>query len=205
MTRVATRPRAAPLDRFIPQPDVRERFEIVIDAPADLVMQVAADFDMQSLPIVKAIFRLRERLMGAAPGAPRVPQGILSETKSLGWGLLAEQSGRLIVCGAACQPWLADVKFTPIAPERFAAFAEPDQVKIAWTLEAEPLGPALTRFAQETRVVATDAPARIKFRRYWRWARFGIVAIRLLMLPAVRRTAQRRWSNATRTNVAGWP
>ena len=67
-------------------------------------------------------------------------------------------------------------------------------MKIAWTLEAEALGPALTRFAQETRAVATDEQARIRFRRYWRWARFGIIAIRLLMLPALRRSAERRWT-----------
>jgi hypothetical protein len=42
--------------------------------------------------------------------------------------------------------------------------------------------------------VATDAGARLKFRRYWRWARFGIVAIRLLLLPAIRRAAERRWA-----------
>lgn len=194
--------RGAALDRFIPAPEVRERFEIVIAAPADRVMQVAASFDLQSLPIVKAIFWLRERLMGAAPGPPRVPQGILSETRSLGWGTLVEEPGRLIVCAAACQPWRADVKFTPIAPEQFAAYAQPDQVKIAWTMEAEPVAPAITRFAQETRVVATDAQARVKFRRYWRWARFGIIAIRLLMLPAVRRTAQRQWAASSRANGA---
>ncbi|GIL06792.1 MAG: hypothetical protein BroJett031_33120 [Betaproteobacteria bacterium] len=193
----------APLDRFIPQPDVRERFEIVIAAPADLVMQTAVDFDMQSLPLVKAIFRLREKFMRATPAVPRKPQGIVAETRSLGWGLLVERPGRLIVCGATCQPWLADVTFTPIAPERFASYAEPDQVKIAWTLEAEPLGPATTRFVQETRAIATDASARAKFRRYWRWARFGIVAIRLLLLPAVRRTAQRRWAAMQRAAGSG--
>lgn len=185
----------APLDRFIPQPDVRERFETTIRAPAGIVMDVAANFDMQSLPVVRAIFRLRERLTGAAPSGRRAPQGVLAETSSLGWGLLAEQPARFVVCGAACQPWLADVKFTAIAPKRFAAYAEPDQVKIGWTLEAEALRPAITRFAQETRVVATDAVARVKFRRYWRWARFGIVTIRLLMLPAVRREAERRWAS----------
>jgi hypothetical protein len=41
--------------------------------------------------------------------------------------------------------------------------------------------------------VATDEPARTRFRRYWRWARFGIVAIRLLLLPAVRDAAVRTW------------
>ncbi len=112
-------------------------------------MEIAANFDMQSINGVKAIFWLREKLMRTAPSAPRKPQGILEEN---------------------------------------------DQVKIGWTLEAAALGPALTRFAQETRAVATDEQARIKFRRYWRWARFGIIAIRLLMMPAVRRAAERRWT-----------
>lgn len=185
---------SARLDRFIPHPDVRERFEISIRAPAELVMEVASTFDMQSLPVVRAIFRLREKLMRGGNAAPRKPQGILEETQALGWGRLAEQPGRFVVCGAKCQPWLANVTFSAIKPGDFATYAEPDQVKIAWTLEAEPAGPSLTRFAQETRAVATDEHARTAFRRYWRWARFGIVAIRLLMLPAVRREAERRWA-----------
>ena len=56
------------------------------------------------------------------------------------------------------------------------------------------MAPDVTRFAQETRAVATDEQARRMFRRYWRWARFGIVAIRRLILPAVRRAAERRWA-----------
>jgi len=157
-------------------------------------MDVAANFDIQSLALVRAIFWLRAKLMRATPSTPRKPQGLLAETRGMGWGLLLEQPGHLIVCGAACQPWQADSSFTPIPAERFAAYSEPDQVKIAWTLEAESLGPATTRFAHETRAVATDAQARIRFRRYWRWARFGIVSIRLLLLPAVRRASERRWS-----------
>jgi hypothetical protein len=187
-------PSPPPLERFMPRPDVRERFEVSIRAPAGLVMEVASGFDMQSPPIVKAIFRLRERLMQGTSPAPRRPQGILAETQSLGWGLLEEQPGGLVICGARCEPWLANVSFSAISPTDFAAYAEPGQVKIAWTLEATEIGPALTRFAQETRAVATDEPARILFRRYWRWARFGIISIRLLMLPAVRREAERRWS-----------
>ena len=47
------------LDRFIAQPDVRERFETTIHAPAPLVMQVATNYDMQSIAAVRWIFRLR--------------------------------------------------------------------------------------------------------------------------------------------------
>lgn len=182
------------LDRFIPAPDIRERFETTIRAPAAVVMQVAADFDMQSVRAVRAIFRLREALLGARREPSRRPQGIVEETKNLGWGVLQEKPGRAVIMGARCQPWLADVRFSALDAQEFAAYSEADQVKIAWTLEAEPIAGDVTRFAQETRAVATDAGARRKFLRYWRWARFGIIAIRLLMLPAVRRTAERRWA-----------
>lgn len=181
----------APLDAFIPHPDVRERFHTTVRAPAPIVMNVATQIDLRVLPLTRTVFRLREVLMHAAPARPRKPQGLLAETQSLGCGTLLEEPGRLVVCGATCRPWLADVGFTPIPPEAFAAYAEPDQVKIAWTLEAEPLGPALTRFSHETRVMATDSEARAKFVRYWRWARFGIVGIRLLLLPAIGREAER--------------
>jgi hypothetical protein len=187
-----------PLDRFIPRPDVVERFETTIRAPAELVMKTAGDFDMQSLPLVRAIFWLRERVTGATRVPPRKPQGLLAETRSLGWGLLAEEPGRLVICGATCQPWKADVRFAPVAPEDFAEYTGADRVKIAWSLEAQRIDATTTRFAQETRVVASDRQALVKFRRYWRWARFGIIAIRLLMLPAIRRTAETRW-RATRS------
>lgn len=185
------------LDRFMPQPDIRERHETLVRGPADIVFDVALHFDLQSIPLVRAIFWLRGKLMGAASAGPRVPQGFIAEVMGLGWGVLAHRQGREIVMGAAVQPWQADVTFRPIPAEQFAEFAEPDLVKIAWTLEAEPLGHDMSRFASETRALATDAAARTRFLRYWRWARFGIVAIRWLMLPAVRREAERRFRKKT--------
>jgi len=109
------------LDRYIPAPDVRERFEITVRAPAARVMQVTTGFDMQSLPAVRAIFRLREALLGTGPHEPRKAQGIVEETRRLGWGPLAEEPGRYLACGDRCQPWLADVRFTAIERDRFAA------------------------------------------------------------------------------------
>jgi hypothetical protein len=85
------------------------------------------------------------------------------------------------------------VVFTPIPPDQFATFSAPDRVRIAWTLEAEPLDSRRTRFVTETRAVATDEVARGKFRRYWRRFGIGVTAIRWLMLPAMRREAEREW------------
>lgn len=181
------------IDQFIPQADYRELHEITIRAPADLVFDVAQHFDLLSIPLVRAIFWLRAKVLGAQPAAGDVfAKGLVAETKALGWGELALEPGRELVMGAAAQPWKADVVFTAIPADAFQAFAAPDRVKIVWTLEAQPLDPARTRFRTETRVLATDEDARRKFRRYWRIFGMGIVMIRWLLLPALRREAERR-------------
>ena len=191
-----TGPAAHPLDAFIPRPDVRERHELLVRAPAALVFSTAAGLDMQSIGLVRAIFEMRERMMGARK-TPRKSQGLLTEMQSIGWACLSRKEGELFVGGAACQPWLADVVFEPVPSDRFPGYSEPDHVKIAWTLEAHALAPARTRLVSETRAVATDEGDRARFRRYWRWARFGIVTIRWLLLPAIRRQAEARWRAGT--------
>jgi hypothetical protein len=179
------------IERFMPTSDVRTRHEILVHAPADVVFDVAEHLDLQSIPLVRAIFWLRGVIMGATRTA-RTPAGLVEETKRLGWGELARRPGRELLMGATTQPWVADVQFTPVPAEDFLAFAEPERVKIVWTLEAVPVEPNLTLFRNETRVQVTDAVGREKFFRYWRFARFGIVLM-WLHLPALRREAERRW------------
>ena len=183
---------AGALAAFIPHPDVRERHEVRVRAPARLVFETAAAFDLQSIGLVRTIFRMRERMLGAR-AVERRPQGFLVEMQSIGWACLERREGELFVGGAACQPWLADVVFEPIPRERFAAWAEPGRVKIAWTIETQAIGPERTRLASETRAVATSDDARTRFKAYWRWARFGIVTIRWLLLPGIRSQAEARW------------
>jgi hypothetical protein len=185
------------LDRFMPVFDVRERHEVTVAAPAALVFEVARGFSMQSVPLVRAIFRLRALVMGSRQPAAWQPAGMVAETQAMGWGALGEERGRWYVAGAVCQPWQGDVVFRPVPPAQFAAFAEPDLVKIAWTLEVEALAPDRARLVTETRARATDAAARAKFLHYWRWAGMGIVLIRWLLLPAVRREAERRFGSTT--------
>lgn len=184
----------SPLDRFVSKPDIRERFERMIDAPPDIVMRTAYEFDLQSLLPIRVIISLRRLILRAGKETtPRKPLGLVAETRGLGWGTLVEVPTNLIVCGARCQPWFGDVKFTAIPADEFEEFDLPDQVKIVWSLETTEMEPNKTRFVHEVRAVATDEESRRKFMRYWRWARFGIVAIRLLLLPTIRCRAEREW------------
>jgi len=180
------------LDRFMPVYDVADRHRIRIAAPADITFAAACEQDLMALAPIRAIFTLRELTLGARPDASARPRGLLALTKSLGWGVLAEEPGREVVMGAVTQPWQANVVFRPVPPADFAEFAEPDMVKIVWTLRAEPAQPSGSIFRIETRAIATDATARANFR--WYWARFspGIVLIRRLSLGLLRRNAERR-------------
>lgn len=178
-----------PLEPFTPQFDVRERFERRVKASADVVMKTAYDFDMQSIWLIRLIINARKFILGGTRDK-REPKGLVEECFDIGWGKLVEEPDKLLVCGAICQPWFGDVKFTAIPAEEFAKYNEPDLVKIVWSLETHDLKPGLTLFVHEVRAVATDDEARRKFLRYWRWARFGIVAIRLLLLPAIQKRAE---------------
>ena len=179
------------LDRFMPEYEVAERHHVLVAAPAATTLAAAADADLQQSTLVRAIFRARELVLGAQPGAD-TPKGLLAQTTALGWRVMAETPGREIVVGAITQPWLPNVVFRGLAPEEFRTFQEPGYVKIAWTLRADPVGESDSIFRTETRVVTTDPTARRKFR--WYWARFspGIVLIRRLMLGPLKADAERR-------------
>ncbi|MCC6340616.1 MAG: hypothetical protein IT166_00365 [Bryobacterales bacterium] len=180
------------LDPYMPRPDVSDLHEVMVKAPAEFVFRTACDFDMESLAAVRAIIRLREVLLGAERKERR-PAGIIEDTLAMGWGKLEEEVGRHYAAGAACRPWEGNVVFHPIPAEQFSTYAHPGEVKITWTLEVEALAPARSRLTVETRAAATDPAARLKFRRYWRWASPGIRLIRRLLLSAVRRKAEREW------------
>src|SRR5690349_1039393 len=119
---MAGTPDASPLDAFLPAFDAREHHALTVRAPAALVYETLRGFDMQSPPLVRAIFRLRDGLMRSAP-VRRKPRGFIDEILSLGWGPLAERPGAVFVAGAACQPWVANVVFRAIPSDRFRDFS----------------------------------------------------------------------------------
>jgi hypothetical protein len=180
------------LDRFMPSYEVVERHHIHVAAPAEIVLATAAETDLLQTQIARAIFRAREVILGSEPDPVSRPSGLLALTKSLGWRVLADVPGHEVVMGAVTQPWKANVTFQGVPAEEFAAFTEPGFVKIAWTLRADPISATESVFRTETRVVATDASARAKFRRYWSLLSPGIIAIRWVMLQPLKKEAERR-------------
>jgi len=180
------------LNRFIPDPEVAEHHQIDIQAPADVVMAAARDMELLTSPVVRAIIRARELVLGGEPDTRPHPAGLLEQMQSIGWVVLAEQPGRELVMGAVTQPWQAAPVFRSIPADEFRDFAEPGFVKIAWTLRADPVDQQRSTFHTETRVCTTDADARARFRNYWSFVAPGVELVRMAMLRPLRRAAEAR-------------
>lgn len=180
------------LDRFMPGYDVVDRHKIHVAAPADTTLSAALDMDLQRSALIRAIFKGREWIMQSKPGERVRPTGLLDEMKSLGWGLLVEEPGHEIVMGGVTKPWEPNPVFHALPPDEFANFREPDNVKIIWTLRADPAGERECVFHTETRAIATDSAARRKFRWYWSFLSPGIILIRTFLLAALKAEAERQ-------------
>jgi len=157
-----------------------------------VTLAVARDADLQASPVVRTIIRAREVILGATPDDRQRPRGLLAETQSLGWGVLADVPGREVVVGAVTRPWEANVTFRALPPDQFAAFNEAGYVKIAWTIRADRITASESIFRSETRAIATDPTARTKFRRYWCFLSPGIIVIRWALLGPVKKEAELR-------------
>lgn len=180
------------LDRFMPDYEVVERHRMAVKAPAAVTFAAAKDLNLDS-GIARVLFNARALALGGAiDRRPMVPQPFVAQAQAIGWRVLAEVPGSQIVFGAVTKPWEAAPGFRGIPAAEFAAFAEPDYVKIVLTLRADPAGTEGSIFRTETRACTTDPEARRKFRIYWALVKPGVGLIRLLMLGPIKDEAERR-------------
>lgn len=191
------------MDRFMPDPEADEYHHVAVNAPAATALAAGVETDVQASPLIRAIFSARElpTALRGKPLRPAGPRGILAEVLDNGFGVLAEESGREIVIGTYTQPWQQEVTFHTLPPTEFAGFREPGFVKIAVSFGADSMAPDRSVFFTRTRVLATDAEARRKFRLYWAPISAGIILIRYFYMPMVKREAERR-VRAERESVA---
>jgi hypothetical protein len=178
------------LDQFMPMYEIADRHHARVAASSGVTFAAATAVDLQQSPVIRAIFKGREWILGGEPQANVFPRPLLAWAKAMGWGILAEVPGREVVVGAVTKPWEANVVFRALAADQFAAFHEPGYVKIAWTLRADPLSATETVIRTETRVTTTGSAARAKFRRYWAFLSPGIRLIRRIALRIARREAE---------------
>lgn len=167
------------LERFLPRYDVAVVHAGVFRAPPAQCYARVLELDLLQAPFVRAALGIRalpHRVLRSrrVPGnrttinAP-APTFRLNDMVGLGWILLAETPGVEMVLGQVSRPWKADASSAeaPTTPEQFTNFDEPGFAKIVTGLRVYPYGNDSSILTVETRVAATDAISRRRFRRYW--------------------------------------
>ena len=140
------------IDRFLPQWDVNEVHERVVEAPRERALAVALASPAAPDLVVRALLGLR----GARS------RGSVEELlRAIGFEVVSRTADE-VVFGAAGRPW------RPGGGMRRLSDAAPGTVRVAANFRVETVDDGRTRLSTETRIAAVDAAALRSFRRYWR-------------------------------------
>ncbi len=171
------------LDEVLPRWDHRERHSVPVAAPPAAVWRAVEEVSWRSVPVFRALSRLRApRRSAPAPDRP-----VLERMLAGGFTVLGRSADELVV-GSVVR-LAAPRGAVPLGPEPAAAvrgFDRPGHYKVAVAFRL-----ADGRLSTETRVVTTDAASARAFGRYWRVARLPSGLIRREWLRAIRRQAVR--------------
>jgi len=177
------------LDQLIPTPRLVEVDYVDLAAPPARVWQLVRHGDLARSPLIHALFELRAlpgRLVGKREPSTLRIDDLRSTPDRPGFQLLLDDAPHFFAVGAIGKVWHGDIPFTHVASaEEYAAFAESDFVKVAWSIRLTPLGEQDTRLELEVRVDATDDGAWSKFESYFRLIGIGSHFIRRTLLSGL--------------------
>jgi len=186
----------AVLDEVLPVYRHLERHHRTVAAPPAEVWKALLAVSAKELPLSRLLMGVRSiprvflgKPLRAAEG--KRPSSVVDEFMRSGFRALRVDPGRLLVAGAAMQPWrLVDGDVDDVHDlAGFRVFNRPGFVLIAVSFELDP-DVGGTRIATETRVQPTDARAARAFLPYWLVIRAGSGLIRRDLLRAVARRAE---------------
>ena len=160
------------LDRILPTPRLLEVDSIDLAVPPERAWELLRHGDLGRSAVIRALFSIRTlpgRLTGRQSDAPRLSiDELVSSVARPGFQVLHDEPPREVVVGAIGKVWKPEIPFFHVASaEDFAAFYDPDFVRVAWSLELAALGERDTRVTFELRVDATDEDSWKKFRAYF--------------------------------------
>jgi len=179
------------LDDWLATYDLAERHELVVAAPMADVRSAIDEIDLLRVPVVAALFAARALpSMLTAQGRRSLPRHLtMGDLVQRGFRVLAETDDTLVL-GLAGRFWTPRGAIAELGAGDFERFDRPDHVRCAWSFELADRDGA-TLLATETRVAATNDAARRKMLRYWRVIGPFSGLVRLEMLRAIARRAER--------------
>lgn len=163
-----------------------ERHHTWIKASPEAALAAAREVSLDDMPLARMLMRIR---------GMRTPtrRPLWEQLLAGGFVVLGDTPGHEVVAGVVGQMWKLSGGHTPkvAGAVEFAAFNQPGYAKAAMNLAVREVN-GRCELVTETRVLATDAPARRAFSRYWLVVRPGSGIIRRVWLRAAKKRAEKR-------------
>jgi hypothetical protein len=180
------------LDEFAPAYQFSELHAIHVKAPPAQAYQAIRAVSADEIAFFRALTSIR-RFGRAGPesilNAPeKLP--ILAVATRTTFLLLADEPDREVVVGTIVVAPPGFRRSSVPTPESYRQLSEPGFVKASMSFRVEPDGAGGSNVTTETRVFATDAPARRRFACYWRVIYPGSALLRRTWLRAIRGRAE---------------
>lgn len=178
------------IDRYVVDPDFRERHATNVNVNAEIVLATASAYRTEDDPFFRRMIGLRElpmrvshKIFGGTSGSQR-PFGIDDFT-------VLEANESEIVYGLAGRFWSMNYGLEKFADAgEFLAIDTPGSAKLALNFAVSPDGAGKTILSTETRIVCSDKSARRSFALYWYLIRPVSGLIRRRTLNAIRRSSE---------------
>jgi hypothetical protein len=179
------------LDQHVQEWDFCEHHSIRIAATPAETLAAARAVTSREVPVMLVLMGLRTLPTALLRRSRRrVDAPVLVSFERMGFACLGQSESELAYGGVG-RFWQPSGGIRRGSADEFAGFAEPGYVKAGFNFLVEPDGDDGCILSTETRVVATDAGARRRFRLYWTFVHPGSALIRRGWLRAIRSRAER--------------
>lgn len=170
------------IDQVMPSWDRREVHSRQTTASPDALWQAVHDLQTDELTAMRVLMGMRTLGRRVGDGNQTVLEGF----ERMGFRAVAHRPGQELVMAGIGRFWTASGGLRRVTDQaQFLDFQEPGYAKVAFNFRI-----LAGELSTETRIAATDAQARRRFRLYWLAVRPGSGLIRREWLRALDRRAQ---------------
>ena len=161
------------LDRLVPNPRLLEIDRVDLAVPASTVWDLVRHGALAQSRVIRALFALRTLASRSTADNGACPTIRIDDLRSSperpGFQILVDNPPHEVAVAAIGKVWHLDIPFVHVrTADEYAAYAEPDFIKVAWAIRVSPRGEHQSHVELELRVQATDDGAWRRFQRYFR-------------------------------------
>lgn len=181
------------IDKYVSDFHYNETHSISVLSDRATISSLLEKFDFRDSKIIRVLFWLR--------GMPSSEISIRGLEKICFIELERAENDEIVI-GLIGQFWKSNGNLQKFEPGEFIPFNKPNFLKAVWNFKIDEESDSCS-LSTETRVFCTDEKSRRRFSRYWFFVKPFSGLIRMEILRAIKKAAERKYQSTKREVVIG--